>query len=225
MQAAEFRDKKRFIKRINDMRYFVDRTETINPPIDSKEWEKAETGYLNSAYMGEGLYSSPKTYFKLLRCPEGISVIMHTDEKNLRAEEGENKDVCYDSCMEFFYKPSPWDTRYLNFEINPKGVMHLGLGSTRFERIMITERKAFDIVSIANEGDWSVKFYVPDSFIKTWFTDLDSLSSGNKSQISKANFYKCGEKTDHPHYASWSKIETNIIDFHIPDFFGELFFK
>lgn len=207
------------------MKYYVKKTAVINPAVNSAEWEKAEAEYLLNETRGEGLFPSPKTYFKILRGPCGLSVLMHTEERDFRAEEKENDEVCYDSCMEFFYKPSPWDTRYFNFEINPKGVMNLSIGDTRFERCMITERKAFDIVSAAKEGDWTLKLYVPDSFIKVWFTDLDKLSSGNKSPIAKANFYKCGEKTNHPHYAAWSKIEADEIDFHIPDFFGELFFE
>ena len=40
----------------------------------------------------------------------------------------------------------------------------------------------------------------------------------------KANFYKCGELTDHPHLAMWSEVEVEIGDFHVPDFFGKLVF-
>ena len=38
----------------------------------------------------------------------------------------------------------------------------------------------------------------------------------------RANFYKCGDKTAHPHYLSWSPIHTEKPDFHRPEFFGEL---
>jgi len=207
------------------MRYYVAKTEIVNPPIDSKEWEKAEVGYVNKEPWTEGLFPSPKTVFKLLRGPEGLSVFMHSEEVNLRSEEEENGEVCNDSCMEFFYKPSPWDTRYFNFEVNPKGVMHLGLGENRFNRTMIAERKTLDIVTNVDTSGWSVKYYIPDAFIKELFPDEEKLSSGNKSFVARANFYKCGDKTEEPHYAMWSNIETELGDFHIPDFFGALIFE
>ena len=149
---------------------------------------------------------------------------MRSEETNLRAVEDENGEVCNDSCMEFFYKPSPWDTRYFNFEINPKGTMHLGLGADRFERTMIAERKSLDIVTKIDECGWTVKYYIPDNFIEELFPDEEKLSSGNTTYVAKANFYKCGDKTDKPHYAMWSNIETVLGDFHVPDFFGTLVF-
>lgn len=207
------------------MRYIVAKTDVVNPAIDSPEWEKASVGYVDKEPWTDGLFPSPKTIFKILRGPEGISVLMHTDETNLRAEKTqENGDICCDSCMEFFYKPSPWDTRYFNFEINPKGVMHLGLGENRFNRTMITERKIFDIVSIANDGDWTIKYYIPDSFISECFPDLENLSRGNTSCVARGNFYKCGDETERPHYAAWSCVEIDEGDFHVPDFFGKIVF-
>lgn len=207
------------------MRYYVSKTEVINPQLDSQEWENAEIGCVDKEPWTEGLYPSPKTIFKLLRGPEGLSVLMYSEETNLRMKECENGEVCNDSCVEFFYKPSPWDTRYFNFEVNPNGIMHLGIGADRFQRVMITERKQLDIATKIDEFGWMVKYYIPDSFIMEWFPDEEKLSSGNKSYVARANFYKCGDKTDKPHYAMWSNIETELDDFHVPDFFGILVFK
>ncbi len=208
------------------MEYKVAKTNEINPALNSPEWDKAEWGYVDKERWTDGLVPAPKTRFKLLRGPEGISVLMHTDEKNLRSEEKEqNSEICLDSCMEFFLKASPWDERYLNFEINPDGILHLGLGANRFDRALLDEDRAtFDIVSVANDGDWTLKYYIPDSFIKKCYPNLEELSSGNSSSVMKANFYKCGELTDHPHLAMWSEVEVEIGDFHVPDFFGKLVF-
>ena len=38
----------------------------------------------------------------------------------------------------------------------------------------------------------------------------------------RANIYKCGDKTAHPHFLSWSPVGTPSPDFHRPEFFGEL---
>lgn len=194
------------------MRYKATRTNEINPKINSSEWEKASAEKIG-VECWETPAKAPDTYFKILRGPEGLSVLLHTNETNLRAEmTEENSRVCDDSCMEFFFKPDPWNVNYFNFELNPKGVMHLGFGPGRHGRILIEEREAFDIESIANEGDWTLKFYIPDSFL------LKHV--GKVNSVCKGNFYKCGELTGHSHYAMWNEVEVAEPDYHVPDFFG-----
>ena len=199
------------------MEYKVAKTNVINPDINSPEREKAELGEIKTEPW-KGFSPAPNTTFKLLRGPEGISVLFHTDEKNLRAEETkENGEICCDSCMEFFFKPSPWDVNYINFEINPKCVMHIGIGSGRHNRKLIDEpRSTFCAESIANDGDWTLKLYIPDSFILKYFDKI--------ADVCFANFFKCGDETGHEHYAVWSKVETSKPDYHVPDFFGKIRF-
>jgi hypothetical protein len=40
----------------------------------------------------------------------------------------------------------------------------------------------------------------------------------------RANFYKCGDKTSHPHWLTWSVVDKPEPDFHRPEFFGILEF-
>ena len=210
-------------KRGDFMRYYVEKTTVVDPSLDSREWERAEVGAVDkNPWKREGLFPAPKTEFQLLRGPEGLSVRMHSAETQLRMEEAENGGVCRDSCMEFFYKPSPWDTRYLNFEINPKGVMHLGIGDGRFDRVLLWEREKLSIQAQADENGWTVKFYIPDSWLAECYPKLAELSRGNTSPVARANFYKCGELTAQPHLAAWSPIAAKGSDFHVPDFFGTL---
>lgn len=37
-----------------------------------------------------------------------------------------------------------------------------------------------------------------------------------------ANFYKCGEKTEYPHFGVWKHPGTPKPDFHRPESFGEI---
>lgn len=209
------------------MEYVVANTDCINPGLYSTEWEKAKVGFVDKESWLDEFFPTPETTFKLLKGPEGISVFMHTCENNLRSNEREeNGSVCLDSCMEFFFKPSPWDTRYLNFEVNPDGIMHIGIGSSRYKRTLIfDDRKIFDVESDAKDGDWSLKYYIPNTFIEKWYPDIQVLSRGNATNVTKGNFYKCAYGKSHPHLASWAKIETKIEDFHIPDFFGKIIFS
>ena len=41
----------------------------------------------------------------------------------------------------------------------------------------------------------------------------------------KANFYKCGDELQTPHFLSWNPIKIENPDFHRPDFFGTLEFE
>lgn len=195
------------------MRYKAGKTEIINPDINSSEWEKAEWAELTDTGWVE-VKEPIETKFKMLRGPEGISVMMHTTEKNLRAEiTEENGHVCFDSCMEFFFKPDPWNINYINFEINPKCVAHIGLGKDRYDRELIEEDRAtFSIESIPNDGDWTLKYYIPDSFLHKYFENINP--------VCRANVYKCADKTDHKHYTVWAPVEVPRPDYHVPDFFG-----
>ena len=40
-----------------------------------------------------------------------------------------------------------------------------------------------------------------------------------------ANFYKCADKTSHPHWGSWAKVEVDRPAFHLPAYFGTLEFS
>ena len=62
--------------------------------------------------------------------------------------------------------------------------------------------------------DWRVTLLIPFHLIGV---DPEALP-----EKLRANFYKCGDCTAHPHFLSWSPIDTPNPDFHRPDFFGEL---
>ena len=195
------------------MRYKLVSLDVNDPNITSSLWSKAEEGSIG-ANRWTDFQAAPTTTFKMLCGPDGITVLMHTEERGLRMEcREQNGDVYQDSCMEFFIKPDNHDVNYLNFEFNPIGVLHLGLGSGRHGRRLIdVDRAIFDIVSVANEGDWTLKFFIPFSFLLEHFEKI--------SRVFRANLYKCGEMTDHSHFAAWSEVEVASPDFHVPDFFG-----
>lgn len=196
------------------MRYKLAKTDIVDPSIASPEWDKAVAAELVDRW--EGYAPTPKTTVKMLRGPEGISVLMHTEERNLRMEHTEeNGEICEDSCMEFFLKPNNLMPEYLNFEFNPRGVLHLGMGSGRNDRVFPkVDRADLSIVSVPNDGDWTLKFYIPERILTALF--------GTVSPVVKANFYKCGDLTGREHYGTWANVETVRPDYHQPDFFGFL---
>ena len=195
------------------MKYSLIYVDGPAPDMDAAVWDKAALGTIDCQPWA-GYSPAPRTTFRMLRYADGFSILMHTEETNLRAEiTEENGKICSDSCMEFFLKPTPYDVNYLNFEFNPKGVLHLGLGKDRYGRLHLEDsREIFHIETRAKEGDWTLKFDVPDAFLLRYFKQI--------SNVFRGNFYKCGDLTDHPHYATWSPVDTPEPDYHLADFFG-----
>ena len=69
------------------------------------------------------------------------------------------------------------------------------------------------------ECTWEVALVIPYTvFFKHRITSLDG-------QTIKANFYKCGDELQTPHFLSWNPINIEKPDFHRPDFFGSLEFE
>lgn len=165
-------------------------------------------------------YTSTHFYVKFLAVENEIRV----ECKNM------NDPVSQDSCVEFFIKPDPEkDDRYLNFEVNPIGIMLLGLGKDRYGRIYVADREDFESFSIKTSvkpeaaadfsGDcWSVEYAIPFSFIEKIYGRV-VFDSGKRIS---ANFYKCGDYTRYPHYGCWNEIVNEKPDFHRPEHFGEL---
>jgi hypothetical protein len=41
----------------------------------------------------------------------------------------------------------------------------------------------------------------------------------------RANFYKCGDQTSHPHWLTWAEVDCPQPNFHLPRFFDRLAFE
>ena len=110
---------------------------------------------------------------------------------------------------------------------------NLGLSDDQIiEKTTIPEdEKAYDAaVDLAEQGctpfeerigecTWEVALVIPYAvFFKHRITSLDG-------QTIKANFYKCGDELQTPHFLSWNPINIEKPDFHRPDFFGSLEFE
>ena len=66
---------------------------------------------------------------------------------------------------------------------------------------------------------WEVALVIPYSaFFMHNITSLDGKAI-------RANFYKCGDKLQTPHFLSWNPIDLEKPNFHCPEFFGMLRFK
>ena len=184
--------------------------------FEDERWAMVEKAALT--YTWDGYRPIPyKTEAAVVHSEKGITVLLTTTEWPLRVTVMENGGrVCEDSCLEFFFTPNEGELRYLNFEINPAGTVHLKIGDGRKERTPVAiEGTGVCVRTLIRHGEgWSVMLHIPYSFIDANYEKRESTF--------RANFYKCGDSTVKPHYATWNEVGTEKPDYHQPAFFGRL---
>ena len=163
---------------------------------------------------------------RIARTEGSLVVDFRVSGLDLRAENKEdNGSQWEDSCVEFFVE-DPDGSVYYNFEINALGKVLACAGPDRShctprpeeEMKAIARFASVSKVDTEKEGlqNWRVCIIIP--------FELIGIDPENLPKKIRANFYKCGDKTAHPHYVSWAPIDTPQPDFHRPEFFGELRF-
>lgn len=161
---------------------------------------------------------------RVARTRDALVVDFRVSGLDLRARNTEDNGRQWeDSCVEVFIQ-DPDGAPYYNFEINALGKVLACTGPDRHNRTPRPVEEMEDILRfsqveggpIEEEGihTWRVGVVIPFRLLGI---DLERLP-----RSIKANFYKCGDKTAHPHFLSWSPVETPKPDFHRPEFFGEL---
>ncbi len=186
---------------------------------------------------------------RIARTQDALVVDFRVSGLDLRARNTEdNLRQWEDSCVEVFIK-DPVKADYYNFEMNALGKVLACYGPVREGRTRRPESEMKQILRCA-QNDMMLDASCQNHFmtgglspqtpwvallqnkdlegIQSWRVGiaipfgLIGLDPGNLPHSIRANFYKCGDKTAHPHYLSWSPIDTPRPDFHRPDFFGEL---
>ena len=166
----------------------------------------------------------PEASFDIRHSGDTLQLRFRVQEDAVRAVCAADREHAWeDSCVEFFVQ-DPDGSVYYNFEINALGKVLACAGPDRSHR---TPRPAEEMEAIARfatvkkcdsvkEGlqDWRVCIIIP--------FELIGVDPENLPAKLRANFYKCGDKTAHPHFLSWSPVGTPNPDFHRPEFFGEL---
>ncbi|MDR3286108.1 MAG: hypothetical protein LBT27_01525 [Prevotellaceae bacterium] len=169
----------------------------------------------------------PEVKFAIAHNDNEIFIKYVVCENSIRAIYSENNGkVWTDSCCEFFVSPDCNDC-YYNFEINCIGALRLGyrkLGEktehaadeiiNSVRRMSSLGNKPFDL----RRGDccWTLVVAIP----VTAFFKHNIISLREKTFT--ANFYKCGDELQNPHYLSWNPIKTEKPSFHQPAFFDKI---
>ena len=157
-----------------------------------------------------GYSENIRTSVKVMRSETALLLRFETDERPLLAEKAvDHSPVCEDSCMEFFFRTENTN-QYINLEINPLGTVYADFD----HKPIAADAKYLHLVSTITPERWILQYEVPFSLIETYL--------GPVGDCLYANFYKCGDKTEHPHYACWNPVGGDVPNFHQPQSFGKL---
>ncbi len=170
----------------------------------------------------------PITNFYFARSNKSIFIKFDVRGNVLKAVYSLDQEAVHeDSCVEFFCK-LPENDYYTNFEFNCIGTCSASKRKGRSEDVQMFEpaemqtikrlpsiaRKAFK--GLSGMFEWELTVEIPFA--------LMGVDSENLPEKLQANFYKCADDTESPHFISWSPVKTENPDFHRPEFFGELWF-
>lgn len=158
-----------------------------------------------------------------------MTLLFKVREQYTKAEIKEtNGRVWTDSCVEFFI--SFGDEGYYNLETTCAGVELLGFKDSEGVTTHAPESLIDSILKkgtyVGNsfpekEGDnsWQIEIQIPCSaFFHHKLESFDGIKA-------RGNFFKCGDDLSHPHFLSWSPIDTPKPNFHVPQFFGDIEFE
>ena len=170
----------------------------------------------------------PRTRARLLWDDNWLAVLFVVDDQYVRAvAQRFNDSVCHDSCVEFFVAPA--GDAYFNFEVNCGGTMLLyRCGAATVEvpeeegatiAMAHTQPKIVD-PEVVGPTTWAVEYHVPWSLFESHFGPVTPRAGS----VWRANFYKCGDRTSHPHWGSWAPVDSPRPNFHRPESFRPIHF-
>ena len=208
-------------------------TETLHAAADVPtimDLEGIEYDAIDNANWAAEYPYTPQVRFRMAYNNEAVLLHYHVTEDSVRAAAPkDNGHVWEDSCCEFFSQPADDDT-YYNIECNCAGTLLVGCGQGRDGRTLAPQAILDNVDRWSSLGrhpfeeridvcEWQLALVIP---LQTFFMHQVKSLSG---RTVRANFYKCGDALQKPHFLSWNPIEIEKPDFHRPDFFGEITFE
>jgi len=208
---------------------------TIDADWDKPVWKSVKPLEL-TFFMGERPEHFPKVQARLAYDAEAIYAIFRVQDRYVRAVARQHQDaVCRDSCVEFFFTPaSDTATGYFNVEMNCGGTMlfhfqvvprqnQVPLSPADLERVEVAHTMPKIVEpEIATPTTWTVEYRIPFDLLRKYYPAIRKPAPG---VVWKANLYKCGDATSHPHWLTWSYVDRPRPDFHVPTSFGTLLFR
>lgn len=156
---------------------------------------------------------------------EGFYVKLVCEEKDPKRTFTNYMDmVCKDSAMEVFLafpeegEALTNDVMYLNFEANSNGALYAAYGKGRKGRSRMPEKylEACNCQAKIEDGRWTLTYTIPEEYLK----NEAGVKALDQDTEFYCNFYKIAESPEIEHYASYSPIDNEKPNFHLPVFFA-----
>ena len=186
-------------------------------------------------HMGIEPDHRPNVLAKLAWDDNALYIIFHVEDRYVRAVTKTYQGPVYtDSCVEFFFTPgSDTGLSYFNIETNCGGTMLFRWQPEDREAIPVDIQDANRIQlahtlpkiidpEIEVGTTWTLEYRLPFDVIEKY---CPGASRPAKSVTWKANFFKCADKSSHPHWLTWSFVDHPTPRFHLPEYFGTLVFE
>lgn len=204
---------------------------------DRPPWSLAHTFDI-AHFHSESSAHRPRAQARALYDDEGLYVHFRVEDRYVRAVHTDYQSmVCRDSCAEFFAQPKA-DKGYFNFEMNCGGALLVSYvedptrtedGFRKFQRLdarydaMIPRYRTMPAVvepEVTDPVVWQLEYFAPFALFEDFVGPLGNVSG----QTWRVNFYKCGDETSHPHWASWHPVGEEL-NFHVPQHFAPVRFE
>lgn len=215
--------------------YLIRRTSRV-PLFRWEDFSSAETGSL--PHLQEKTTDfAPKVRFRFLHDETNLYGIYEVEDRDVQAAARNFQDpVCRDSCCEFFFRPDV-GPGYFNLEMSANGTFLIFYvkDPTRLPNDDLTDYTAVDplfgkLITVKTDLPgyfpepipgpltWHVMCTIPLAALEPYCGAIGSLNR----RLWKGNFFKCGDRTPHPAWLSWSRIEATPLNFHLPQFFQSI---
>ncbi|MDD2437024.1 MAG: carbohydrate-binding family 9-like protein [Massilibacteroides sp.] len=184
--------------------------------------------FVNTVNWAEYAYK-PIVVVDVARTDKNLYLRYFVKGYSLKATYGQDgSPVFRDSCVEFFVQPPRGPYKYMNFEFNCIGTCDASYRQSREEKTGLTPQ---EYASIRRYPSFEAKPFDEKTGIYSWELivaipfELMGITPKRLPEKIRANFYKCADDTQYPHFLSWAPIDLPEPDFHCPDFFGDLYFR
>jgi len=170
----------------------------------------------------------PDVSFSILHDGDTVYLRYTVNERSVAAvAEQDGGPVWQDSCVEMFCSFD--GIGYYNLEANAAGRVLLSYRVPGEDKIMADDRLLAAIGRYPSLGSepfaervgqtrWNLTLTVPkEAFFRNGIASLCGREA-------TANFYKCGDNLQTPHFISWNPIDHPKPNFHLPRYFGKVRF-
>jgi len=215
----------------------------LSSPIDFSAWDapcwkNAETAHV-ALVRPESSSHHPDVSFRLLYDDSAIHGFFRVaDRYVLSTHQIDNQSVCQDSCVEFFFQPFGKGP-YFNLEMNCGGTVLCFYiadhtrnpnGFADYTILPVEELNAIRRFpslprlidpEITEPTTWTLGFTLPYAMLEKYCGPISRAALSGS--VWRANFYKCADKSSHPHWITWQPV--SALNFHLPECFGNIRFE